>query len=78
MPEDTGPVQPDEAVHNPERSPWVWLLALPLLLLIYPPLYNRTDPELLGLPFFYWYQLATVPIAVACTSVLFVVTRRSR
>jgi hypothetical protein len=78
MPEDTGQVERTEAVRNPERSPWVWLLAVPVLLLIYPPLYNHTDPEFLGLPFFYWYQLATVPVAVICTSVVFLMTRRPR
>jgi hypothetical protein len=75
MPEDT---EPTEEISNPERSPWVWLLAVPVLLLLYPPLFNRTDPELFGLPFFYWYQLATVFVAVLCTGTVYAMTRRSR
>jgi hypothetical protein len=79
MPEDVGTGRDAGTARDPERFPLVWLvLAIPVLLLIYPPLYNHTDPELFGIPFFYWYQLATVPIAVTCTSAVFVITRRPR
>jgi len=40
------------------------LLLLPFLGLLWVPLYNRSDPELFGFPFFYWYQLLWVPITV--------------
>jgi hypothetical protein len=46
---------------------WYLLLALPFLGLLYPPLYAHEDPKLLGFPFFYWYQLAWVPLAAALT-----------
>ena len=77
------PAKPDDAPEptgTPRRrrtdaSPWYWLLLVPVVLLIYPPLYNRDDPELGGLPFFYWYQLAVVPIGVACTAVAYLKTR---
>ena len=39
---------------------WYALLALPFLGLLYPPLYASRDPELAGIPFFYWYQFAWV------------------
>jgi hypothetical protein len=58
-----------------DASPWYWLLLVPIVLLAYPPLYNRMDPELAGLPFFYWYQLAVVPVGVACTTVAYLKTR---
>jgi hypothetical protein len=58
-----------------DASPWYWLLLVPIVLLAYPPLYNRQDPELGGLPFFYWYQLAVVPVGVACTAVAYLKTR---
>ncbi len=58
-----------------DRSPWNWLLLLPLVAVLYPPFYNRTDPELFGIPFFYWYQLAAVAIGVGCT---YAVYRRTR
>jgi hypothetical protein len=58
-----------------DRSPWYWLLLVPIVLLVYPPLYNSKDPELGGMPFFYWYQLAVVPVGVICTTVVYLKTR---
>lgn len=55
---------------------WYWLLILPLLGTLIPPIYNVEDPKLIGLPFFYWYQLAWVPISVAITTVVYRKTRR--
>jgi hypothetical protein len=47
-----------------------WLLAVPLLALAWPPLYNRDEPRLLGVPFFYAYQLLVVVVAAACMVVV--------
>jgi hypothetical protein len=41
---------------------WI-LLLLPFVGLLWVPFYNFHDPVLLGFPFFYWYQLAWVPIS---------------
>ena len=62
-------------VRRSDRSRWNWLLVVPLLTVLYPPIYNRTTPELAGIPFFYWYQLAAVVVGVACTYVVYVKTR---
>ena len=59
-----------------DRSAWYWLLLVPVLLVAWPPLYNRNDPDLGGIPFFYWYQLAVVPVGVACTALVYVKTKR--
>jgi hypothetical protein len=55
---------------------WYALLALPLLGLLYPPLYATRDPELAGIPFFYWYQFAWVLVAAVLTAVVYLATRR--
>lgn len=55
---------------------WYALLALPLLGLLYPPLYATRDPELAGIPFFYWYQFAWVIVAAALVCVVYLATRR--
>ena len=54
---------------------WYALLALPLLGLLYPPLYARHDPELAGIPFFYWYQLMWVPIVAILSAAAYLLSR---
>ena len=54
-----------------DRTPVNWLLLVPLLLVIWPPLYNKEDPTLFGIPFFYWYQLLVIPISVVCTVLVY-------
>jgi Protein of unknown function (DUF3311) len=39
------------------------LLLVPCVLALLTPLYNRIDPVLFGLPFFYWYLLLLVPVS---------------
>lgn len=52
----------------------LWLLLLlPYAGLLWLPFYNFAQPELFGFPFFYWYQLAWVPL----TSVLIYIVFRS-
>lgn len=49
----------------PDRAPsyLVWLLLLlPYAGLLWVPFYNFRTPSIWGFPFFYWYQLAWVPI----------------
>ena len=35
-------------------------LAVPYIALYWVPFYDRVDPELAGIPFFYWYQMAWI------------------
>ena len=39
---------------------WYALLILPFAGTLLPWVYNRVEPELFGLPFFYWFQMAWV------------------
>ena len=54
---------------------WYWLLLVPLLGLLIPPIYNYENPRLIGIPFFYWYQLAWVPVSVAITALVYSKTK---
>lgn len=76
--------EPDDVAPTPEsaaragrhdRSPWNWLLVVPLLATLIPPLYNRVDPQLWDIPFFYWYQLAAIAIGVTTTVIVYRKTR---
>jgi hypothetical protein len=50
------------------RSP-IWgimkfiILLVPCILALCVPLYNSVSPVLFGVPFFYWFQLALIPIS---------------
>ena len=54
---------------------WYWLLLVPLVGTLIPPIYSSEDPTFIGIPFFYWYQLLWVPISVAITGLVYVKTR---
>lgn len=57
-----------------DLSPAAWLLLVPVVLVLWPPLFNSVRPTLFGIPFFYWYQLAVIPIGVACTVLVYRLT----
>ncbi|MEV0136547.1 DUF3311 domain-containing protein [Dactylosporangium sp. NPDC050688] len=63
--------QPDQ-----RRRPLYWLLVVPTVAPLVVPLYNRLDPQLLGVPFFYWYQLACAALATVVISIVYLGTRR--
>jgi len=43
------------------------LLLLPFIGLLFIPFFNMSEPSLLGFPFFYWYQIAWVPVSSLLT-----------
>ena len=49
---------------------WV-LLLLPFIGLLWVPFYNAASPSLFGFPFFYWYQLAWVPVTAILTWIVY-------
>jgi hypothetical protein len=55
---------------------WYWLLLLPFFGTFFPWIYNAEDPKLFGIPFFYWYQMAWVPISVGLMVVVYRATTK--
>lgn len=53
---------------------WYILLLLPCIGMLAVPFYNRVEPSLAGIPFFYWYQFSWVPLAAGLTAFVHVVT----
>ena len=41
---------------------------------LWPPFYNRVDPTLIGIPFFYWYQLLWIILGAILTATVYFVT----
>lgn len=55
------------------------LLALPYFFMVAGvTIYARVNPELGGIPFFYWYQLVWIFIAAALTSVVYFIENSER
>lgn len=52
---------------------WNLLLLVPFLMLV-TPWFNSVEPELFGMPFFYWSQFMWVPVGVVCVAIVYVMT----
>ena len=60
------------------RSPWSWwslLFLVQFVAVLWPPFYNKDEPALLGMPFFYWYQLAMVLVCAVLTAIVYFATQ---
>jgi hypothetical protein len=60
-----------------DRSPWNWLLLVPIVIAMLTFLYDGTEPRLFGFPRFYWLQLAYIGVGVVCTAIVYLMTRRT-
>ena len=58
-----------------EWSPWYLLFIIEFVMVLWPPFFNRLEPTLWGMPFFYWYQLACVIVAAVITAIVYNRTR---
>ncbi|GAB7039959.1 hypothetical protein JCM9533A_38090 [Catenuloplanes niger JCM 9533] len=58
-----------------DSSPWHWLLWVPIVIPLMPVLYDEMEPRLLGIPFYYWSQLAFAGLASLVITVVHVATK---
>lgn len=70
--------QPATPPRSPDARPLNLLLLVPILLCLVVPLYNRVEPTLFDIPFFYWFQLAIIPVGVLCTVLVYRAGDRGR
>jgi hypothetical protein len=60
---------------------WTIVLVLLASAVVVPLLvgvYDRTDPELWGFPFYYWFQFLLIPVAALLTSAAYWLTKGER
>ncbi len=64
-------------------SPGLWALIIVILLpaVVLPlwvPLYDRTDPTLFGFPFFFWFQFALILMSGVLTAIAYALSQRGQ
>ena len=63
------------AARHETNTGWYWLFALPFVFTLLPFIYNRKSPELIGMPFFYWYQTVWVVLTGVIVYIVYTRTR---
>lgn len=53
---------------------WYLLFLVQIAAVLWPPFFNRIEPTVLGVPFFYWYQLLWVGIGALFTAIVYFAT----
>jgi hypothetical protein len=60
-----------------KRGGWSWwylLFVVQIVVALWTPLYNRAEPTVMGIPFFYWFQLLWVIVSAVFTAVVYFAT----
>ena len=52
------------------------LFVIPFAAMLWVPSYNRVEPELGGIPFFYWYQLGWILLGAAIVLLVYAIDTR--
>ena len=56
---------------------YLWI-AVPFVALLWVPIFNRVDPTLFGIPFFYWYQAVGTILGALCIVPVYLFKKRQR
>lgn len=63
---------------TPVRVVIALCLIAPFVAMLWVGSYAKTDPAFIGIPFFYWYQMAWVLISTAMTATAYVLWQRDQ
>ncbi|HCT75701.1 MAG TPA: hypothetical protein DGT23_03715 [Micromonosporaceae bacterium] len=74
---DSG-ISPRHHASPARRSWWHLLLWLGIVAPLLIPVYNRVEPKLWGIPFFYWFQMSFIPIEITLITLFYQATKRRR
>lgn len=70
------PPAPRPPLVTPTRIVCAVLLGAPFVALLWVDSYSRLTPTVIGIPFFYWYQLVWVVASALCTGAAYLLVRR--
>jgi uncharacterized protein DUF3311 len=67
-------------VSAPRREPWKWyaLLVVPFVATLWVPLYDRAEPSMGGVPFFYWYLFLWILLTAVLNALVYLAVRGGR
>jgi uncharacterized protein DUF3311 len=54
-----------------KKGLWIVIFLALFAVTLWVPLYNRVEPTLFGVPFFYWFQFAWIIVAAIVTGVAY-------
>lgn len=54
-----------------KRAVWYVILFIPFFVAIWVPFFNRVEPSLFGIPFFYWFQFVWIVVAAVVTGLAY-------
>jgi hypothetical protein len=75
---EAGGYRDEYPLSGPHRGRGLWnLLFFVPAISLYPPLYNRIEPRLLGMPFFYWFLMCCILLSSVCTFLVYWLTKDS-
>ncbi|MFC7885227.1 DUF3311 domain-containing protein [Streptomyces sp. NPDC057376] len=72
------PPQSRDPVVTPVRVVIGLCLLAPFVAMLWVGSYAKSDPAFIGIPFFYWYQMAWVVISTALTMVAYKLWQRDQ
>jgi len=58
-------------ISRTKRVVWYVILFIPFFVAIAVPLYNRIEPSVFGIPFFYWFQFVLIIVAAVVTALAY-------
>jgi membrane protein implicated in regulation of membrane protease activity len=74
--------QPPEVSRRPVVTPLRVVIAVcliaPFVAMLWVGSYAKTDPAFIGIPFFYWYQMAWVLISTVLTMIAYKLWQRDQ
>ena len=56
---------------------YLWIV-VPFVALLWVPIFNRVEPSLFGIPFFYWYQALGTLLGAACIVPVYLHVQKER
>jgi hypothetical protein len=54
-----------------KQTLWILIFIALFAVTLWVPLYNRVEPTLFGIPFFYWFQFVWIIVAAIVTGVAY-------